>query len=132
MRKKNTQTFGLVGGQQLVLERNSCRSVLKLISRNGEIHLSVYTTAEGHVLQFDGTHLIIQASGTLAIAADNVAIHGRNGIAITSGADAHIRVARDLHTEARVQNIAATLGNVNVKANDDVKLNGERVLMNCD
>jgi hypothetical protein len=59
-RKKTTRTFGLVGGQQLVLERSSARSVLKIISPKGEIHLSVHTTAEGHVLQFDGTHLMIQ------------------------------------------------------------------------
>jgi hypothetical protein len=32
---------------------------------------------------------------------------------------------------ARIQNITAELGNVNLQANDDVKIDGERILMNC-
>jgi hypothetical protein len=36
-----------------------------------------------------------------------------------------------LDSQARIQNITAVLGNVNVKANDDVRMNGERVRMNC-
>ena len=37
----------------------------------------------------------------------------------------------DMQLEARVQDITATQGNVNVKANDDVCLHGERVKVNC-
>jgi len=37
-----------------------------------------------------------------------------------------------MHSLARVQNIKADLGNVNVTANDDVSINGERVRVNCD
>ena len=34
-------------------------------------------------------------------------------------------------TSARAQAITARLGDVSVKANDDVRLNGERVRLNC-
>jgi hypothetical protein len=37
----------------------------------------------------------------------------------------------DLKTEARIQEIRARLGNVNVSANDDVRIDGERVMVNC-
>ncbi len=32
---------------------------------------------------------------------------------------------------AKIQKITAELGNVELKANDDVRLNGERVKINC-
>lgn len=37
----------------------------------------------------------------------------------------------DIATRAREQVIEARLGDVRVKANDDVKLNGERIRLNC-
>lgn len=52
------------------------------------------------------------------------------GRACTEG-DLKLQVAGDLHSEARVQNVTATLGDVNVRANDDVKMIGERIRMNC-
>jgi hypothetical protein len=42
-----------------------------------------------------------------------------------------LQASGDLHSEARIQNVTATLGDVNVRANDDVKLSGERVRVNC-
>jgi hypothetical protein len=37
----------------------------------------------------------------------------------------------DIHSEACSQKITAHLGNVDIKANDDVTLDGERIRMNC-
>ncbi len=125
------QTLSLVGKQKLVLERRPGQNVLQIISSEGQVTLTVQITPAGPVLRFEGSGLMIQTAGALAIDAECVAIHGREGLALTSGGDAKISVAGDLDTEARIQNITAFLGNVNVKANDDVKLNGERVMMNC-
>ena len=60
-----------------------------------------------------------------------VAIHGRRDVSISSGGDATVEAAGDLETFARAQHHTANLGNVNIRANDDVRLNGERVRMNC-
>jgi hypothetical protein len=90
----------------------------------------VAITADGPVLRFEGG-LALQTDGPLAIDAEQVTLHGRQGVAISSGGDAWIQVEGDLHSNARIQNITADLGNVNVKANDDVKINGERVKVNC-
>jgi hypothetical protein len=74
---------------------------------------------------------MLQATGDLAVSAGRLALHGRDGVAITSDGDVTVQTPGDLSTSARSQNITAELGNVNVKANDDVKINGERVLVNC-
>jgi hypothetical protein len=125
------QTLPLVGRQQLVIERGRDRNVLKVVGSDGSVKLSVHITPAGPVLRFEGSGLMIETAGDLAIAAEQVSIHGREGVVITSGKDAHICVEGDLSLRAAAQNITAELGDVNVRANDDVMLDGERIRMNC-
>ncbi len=99
--------LALACGHQLILEtgRND-RSLVHLRGPQG-IHLTIEVTEAGPVLRFDGPGLSFHTAGALAISAETVSIHGRQGLSLTAG------------------------GDVQVTANDDVKLNGERVLLNC-
>jgi hypothetical protein len=129
--RANSRTLQLVGNQQLVVERNPNSNVLKIVGKDGQVTLSVHITPAGPVLHFGGAGLMIQADGPLAIDAEQVAIHGRKGVIISSDGDTRICVDGDLTMNARAQNISAALGNVNINANDDVRLDGERIMMNC-
>jgi hypothetical protein len=120
----------LTAEQTLVVERGPDLDVLQIVRPDGQACLTVHVTPEGPVLRFEGS-LVLEATGGLAINAQQIALHGRDGLALSSGGDARIDVAGDLHSRARIQNITAVLGNVNVKANDDVRMNGERIKMNC-
>ena len=100
----------LASNQCLVVEEN----VVRFVGPDGATLLVVRITEDGPVVKFEG-HLKLEAG--------RVSIHGREGVVISSDGD--------LESRARIQNITADLGNVNIKANDDVKLNGERVMMNC-
>jgi hypothetical protein len=128
--RERTTTLDLPGRQRLLVEREPDASVLRIFGSDGRVTLSIEVTESGPVLCFEGG-LEVRASGALDFAAQRVAIRGREGVRIESGGDAHIRAEGDLHSEARVQNVRARLGNVNVKANDDVKLRGERIRLNC-
>lgn len=123
-------TVELVGGQCLRIERDGDSDVLTLYSDGQRPSISIRVTPEGPVLGFEGG-LRVQASGVLEFHGERVAINGAQGVSIRSGGDAKIEAAGDLTTTARIQNIRARLGNVNVKANDDVRLRGERVRLNC-
>lgn len=125
------ETIELTGDHQLTIERRPSDSVLQIVTPGGEVALTIELTSDGPILRFDGLNLRIESSGDLAIGARRLALHGREAVSITTGGDAGIRAEGDLTTEARVQNISARLGNVNVKANDDVRLRGERVKLNC-
>lgn len=127
----NTQIVNLVAKQKLVIEHQNLSNVLNIIGSDGMVSLSIHITKEGSVLRIGGGELTIQAEGNLAIDAESVAIHSRKGMALTTGENLHIEAAGDLHSKARVQTITADLGNVDIKANDDVTLDGERVRMNC-
>ena len=54
-----------------------------------------------------------------------------NSVSLNTDGDLALRAAGALTSEARIQNLTATLGDVNVRANDDVKMQGERIRMNC-
>lgn len=119
-----------VGGQRLLVERGGQEDLLTLVASSGEVVFSVRITPTGPVLRFE-RGLRIEASGALEFAGRSLALSGEEGVSITSGGDASIEVAGDLSTTARVQHIRARLGDVSVKANDDVRLAGERVRLNC-
>jgi hypothetical protein len=121
----------LMRDQQLLIQRNPASDLIQLVACNGQANLSVHVTKEGSVLRLEGAGLTIETSGALSINAARVAIHGRDGVVISSGANAEIKAASELTTHAQTQNINAELGNINIRANDDVKLDGERIRMNC-
>ena len=119
----------LPGGQRLLLRNDGDDSVIQIES-SGVTVLSIRVTKEGAELMFEDG-LKMRAEGKLTLDGDQVTIRAREELRLESAGEAHIQVEGDLYTEARVQNIKATLGNINLKANDDVKLRAERILLNC-
>jgi len=126
-----TTSLRLIGDQQLSVEDQGTRNLIHLRGPGGRIALTIEVTATGPVLRFDGPGLAIQTSGPLAIESESLSLHGRRGLTLSSGGDATMRIAGDLEISARVQTIRAELGNVELRANDDVRMIGERVLLNC-
>lgn len=125
------RTIDLIGGHALSLARSPRDNVLQITTPDGRVGVSITITPGGICINLAGAGLTLEAAGALAINAERLTLHGREHVAITSDGDAAIRAAGDLRSEARVQTITAALGNVNIQANDDVDLNGERVRLNC-
>jgi hypothetical protein len=125
------QSIQLVGNQRLVVDRSQSVDRIVLLGPEGQLSLTIEVSKEGPILKFDTPGLVIETAGQLAINADRVSIHGREKLNLSCDGDASLKVAGDLETSARIQTIRAELGNVNVKANDDVCLKGERILLNC-
>jgi len=125
------RVLALQGGHELALVRAGEQDVLRIRDSGGQIVLTVEVTDRGPVLRFEGASLAIEARGDLSICADTLRLSGRSGLALESQGDVHLDTRGDLHATARVHNIHAALGNVNIRANDDVRLNGERVIVNC-
>lgn len=112
-----------VGDHFLHIETGSDGHHLRLIGPAGAQSLEIVITPQGPVLRL-GSGLRLELAGALQIDAERVALHGRHGVSLTSGADTTIDAARHVA-------VTADLGEVRVKANDDLRLDGERVLMNC-
>lgn len=127
------ETIALAGEHrlELALGRDRERDVIRLLTPDRTVGLAITITKQGISLQVTGADVSLATTGKLSLSAEELHLHGRSAVAITSEGDASMRVTGDLSTEARIQNIRARLGNVNVTANDDVKLVGERIKLNA-
>ena len=94
--------------------------------------LTVRVTPGGLSISIEGGDLTLLSSGTLRVDAERLELRGRSGVNIESEGNAVLAVAGDLTMRARSQELRATLGDVRVAANDDVKMDGERILLNSE
>jgi hypothetical protein len=100
-------------GRRIRLEPDADGERLLICTAEGEVELSVRLTPEGPVLRLTGTRV--------ELAADQLALRCRE-LDIDVGEAAAIR--------ARSIGLEATLGNISLRANDDVEVEGERIWLN--
>jgi hypothetical protein len=129
--EREPQVLDLTGGASLVVTRNQGLSNIELFDQSGRLTLSLLMTPEGPVLKLGGAGLRLDVEGELSLAADRVKIAGREGVEITSGGDVVTNAVGRSHQNARSHEMISDLGDIHLKANDDVRLNGERVMVNC-
>lgn len=106
--------------------------VVRFVTPEGAVPIAVVVTAAGITLKLDSPTVTLEASGTLNLSADRLLLGGRQGVEIASGGAMTLAAAGELSSVARAHAIRAEQGSVAVKASDDVKLSGERVMVNCD
>jgi len=112
----------LAHSNTLVVEPGADGSVLRLFAADGKQTIALRITSAGLELDFVGG-LSLRTDGDLALSARRIDLNASEGMSLTT--------AGDLKTNGRTQTIVADLGDVKLKANDDVRVNGERVLVNC-
>ena len=126
----------LAHGRRLDLKEDGA---LLLLSRDGgEVELKLRITADGPTLIFDQAGLALAGDGDLDLRCDKLRVQARGGIQLESGGDMVQRVAGDFRVDARddariaaqAVEVEAELGALDLKANDDLALNGLRVLLN--
>lgn len=96
---------------------------LQIVSPNGHCSLEIQITETGPVLRLVGAEVTLSVEGKLQIEADDLKLRGRDAVTISS--DGEIR------SQGRSQLLESQRGDVRLQANDDVRLQGERVRVNC-
>lgn len=111
---------------------------LQVVSASGDVRLEVLLTPEGAVLRIAGPRLAIEAEGELAlrcgrfaVEAETIALGASGDVSVSAGRGLGLRAGHDAAISSQAVKIEARRGDVAVVANDDVALNGERVLLNC-
>ena len=127
---RRARSLALAGDRRLELARRDGADTLSLVDAAGAACVRIRVTAQGVTLALEGGDLVLRSSGSLRVEAEHLELVGRSGVRIASGADAAVAIAGDLSVTARSQALRATLGDVRVAANDDVALDGERILLN--
>ena len=104
---------------------------------SGEVELEVTLTAEGPRLRFRSAELALETEGKLSMRCEDLDLRVRGKIYQESASldqrvagDATLSVRGKLRQRARETEIRSLRGNVEIAANDDVRLVGERVKLN--
>ncbi|MBL0870507.1 MAG: hypothetical protein IBJ18_08030 [Phycisphaerales bacterium] len=143
----NAQTLLLAGNQRLVITRTRGKAhpdnagptadvlastdVLELLDPQGQPTITIRVSSAGAVVELGARSVTLNVQGDLGIAADNIAIHARESLNLSSAKDLTINANETLRQQAKRQAITSTLGDIDIRANDDVKVDGERIRMNC-
>ncbi len=125
------EVLAFKNGCRLILEQRGGNEVVQLMSHSGEIAISIHMKEEGPVIRLTGASVELQATKKISFESPSIELNAQEIIKISSKGDYHQEIEGDVHSAARIQHIKADLGNVNIEANDDVRLNGERVKLNC-
>lgn len=81
---------------------------LEVRSPEGKVELSVRFTAQGPVLSFEGAHLDLKSAARVSLDCEELVLNGRKGVSLRSG------------------------GEMVVRSQDDMHIDGGNVLINCD
>ncbi|MBZ5708403.1 hypothetical protein [Nannocystis pusilla] len=112
--------------------------VLSIKAPDGKIFLKISLLPEGPAVELQSVSLAVAATGDLSLDCRRLAIHAEDGVAIHTGGDlvqvaqGDVRVAAGgvIDSEGHAQHLRARRGDVQLTANDDVALDGERVRLN--
>lgn len=124
---KNRTLFS--NGYSIEIDKYS--NQLKVFNQGEKICLHIILTEKGPVLNFESANIRLKSKENLMIESGSIHLKAEKKITIECKGDYTENVEGDITSEARIQKITARLGNVNIKANDDVRLDGERVKLNC-
>jgi hypothetical protein len=112
---------------------------LRIRGIDGDVELEVVLTESGPRLRFRAADIALEADGKVQVDCDEFHVRSRGDIVHEAAGNMGESVAGnavtvvrgDLRMSARTAGVRATRGDVRLKANDDVKLEGERIKLNC-
>jgi len=123
--EKQNREIALPSGRSIACRsrQDECDEVTFRDER-GDVLLQVTLTPAGPLLRFQAAAVEMDCKGSFKVRCQDFEVHAAGRIVQEAGSDLVQSAECDASIEAR-------RGDVRVKANDDVKLNGERVRLNC-
>lgn len=121
-------------GRTLVVDTQS----LSITDADGVLELAIELRADGPLVRVRAAQLRVETDGDIALDCQRFAVEARDGIRLTTDADLSTSVAGDVtcragglaHWEGRDVRVRARRGEAQIEAHDDVRIDGERVLLN--
>jgi hypothetical protein len=105
-----------------VAVREEDRELLEVQAPDGKMCLKILLLPEGPVVEVQGQALRLASSGEIRLDCAELAVNVSGDVAFRAGGV--------IDSEARAQRVRARLGDIQLHANDDVTLDGERIRLN--
>jgi hypothetical protein len=104
---------------------------LELRAPDGRVCLTVVLGPNGPEVRIEAAELSIATRGKLELRAEDLSLVAAKDLSIRAGGALSLDAAGHLETRGFSQAIRATHGDIHVEANDDVRVDGERVRLNA-
>jgi hypothetical protein len=121
---KSCRDLELASGRSIICRpaADSCDEVT-ILGPGGEVMLEVVLTPSGPILRFRAAEVQLDCAGSFKVRCESFDVQTTGNIVQQAGGM--------IRAESNEISLEARRGNVDVRANDDVNLNGERVRLNC-
>ncbi len=100
-------------------------------AHRGTVNVEIVLTAEGPVIRASVGALEITAESDVRIKCDRFLVEARESFSVSAAEISH-EARGALRATASEVALTARAGDVTIRANDDVSVHGEQVLLNCD
>jgi hypothetical protein len=125
-------------GRSLETAVGEGEDLVELRAPDGRLELRLRITPEGPVLEIDAAALRLSARD-ISVDCERFSVQAEQAVELQSQGEIVHRAHGDmtqqslgeLHLHGASTEIRATLGEMRLHANDDVRVNGERVRLNC-
>jgi hypothetical protein len=122
LREPAGQLFAPRSGRRIALASDGAEDRLVVRAPDGTVELTIRLTADGPVLVVSGAALELAATRDVTIECERFSVRARGEAEVV--ADGSVRV------EGHAARVEARRGNVEIQANDDVVVDGERIYLN--
>lgn len=141
---QETTSISLTGGRSLAIGDQA--KTLSIHSPQGEIEIEIELRDTGPIVRVRAAALQVETRGELALECERFKVRARDGIHLASQGDIRLagtgdikasargdldmRASGQAHWEGKGVRIRARKGEAQIEASDNVRVEGERVLLN--
>lgn len=138
--KSLTEEFEIKFATGHTLSTNKELGEINITNNKNELQLTILITASGIAINANANQLNVTASDQINLQSKRINIEASELLMLKSEGHFVQEIHKDALTEikgtnkhlAKSQKIVATTGDIEMKANDNIKLQGEQVLLNCE
>jgi len=132
----NNTSISLPGGRSIALTDD--KQALRIADQHGAIELEIELRETGPIVRVRAAALQVETVGPILLGCERFELRARDGIRLasdgdftaTAGGDIDVRANGLAHCQGDAVRVRARNGEAQIEARDDVRLQGERVLLN--
>jgi hypothetical protein len=103
---------------------------LRVLAPDGRVCVTIELTDKGPAVHIEAASLSVASRGQLSLSAQSVELAAEQDVILRAGGDVKLVADGKLTSTAFEQDLVATHGDVRIEANDDVRVDGERIRLN--
>jgi uncharacterized protein (DUF2345 family) len=126
-----SRTMKLSSGRKIVVEQQENGDRITLQTAGDYIELEIMVTEKGPVLRFQSADLLFSSSGKVAVECEDFHVKTKQSLICESEGDLKQIAKSSFSAVGKVCSVQASRGDVKINANDDVRVKGERIRLNC-